>query len=905
VITSGTLSREFLGRSAELEHLLDRALRSRSFRSAGVVVRGHAGIGKTRLVDELATAAERAGARIGIGRASEFANAPYLALADALRPLGVTIDAEAFSAVSKAKHFEAVAEAVAAAARADGPIVVVVDDLHWADSGTIELLRFLVTRLASVPVLFAAVYRNDVLDVDAARIAALAALEREAGDVVVLEPLPDAVIEGIIDSALGDERARVPAETIARLVELSEGRPFFAEELLRGVLERLARNSSAEPTVPANILASVRERFAGLSDDDRNVLLYAAVIGRRFGARFLIALLEMPPATVFGALRRARDLQLVIEEDDEEGDRFAFRHALTREAVYAELLRAEARILHGQVAEKLVRFEPVDIAAAAEHFWRAGNPSAALWNERAGAAAASVHSYADAIVHFERAFKVADDPALRASLAERTAAALYALGETERSAEWYASAADEYERAGELRRTWRLRLRQARILVELGHYHDGLTGALQVASAEDGDVDLRFEADVMVAGLLVGTGRVDEALERLERAAELGANPDRHVQGRYLGTLAYTHSSLRQPAQARRYFLQALEQARAIGDTDLHGRTLGNYGLFELAYGHLDTARAIFRDGAVAAETDNDRSNIVILGQNLSLTALLAGDLDEARQWWARASRIENGVARSRRWGRALGYRCAVLSGEPERVLRTSVREDLDVAMRDDDLESAAPAAAALAYALALDGDVAEASHVIGRVVAVLDRVEPPYWIIDMATRYGERLVRERAYQLIAAAAEPPEAIAARGALALAESRMALRARRREDAVRLAELAAAAFRSVGWVIDEAYALEAAGRTAEALAAFRRIGAHAEIKRLSGAVGTRQRGDATLTAREREIASLLAAGRTAREIADQLVISERTVETHVASVYRKLGVSNRRELSSLLVPSAGS
>ncbi|MGD1066675.1 MAG: helix-turn-helix transcriptional regulator, partial [Vulcanimicrobiaceae bacterium] len=125
------------------------------------------------------------------------------------------------------------------------------------------------------------------------------------------------------------------------------------------------------------------------------------------------------------------------------------------------------------------------------------------------------------------------------------------------------------------------------------------------------------------------------------------------------------------------------------------------------------------------------------------------------------------------------------------------------------------------------------------------------------------------------------------------------RARRREAAIAHAEQAATHFRNAGWVLDEAYALEAAGQSAAALAVFQRCGATGEVRRLSGATAGRRRGESTLTAREREIASLLAAGRTARAIADHLVISERTVETHVAAVYRKLGVTNRRELSNLL------
>ncbi len=142
----------------------------------------------------------------------------------------------------------------------------------------------------------------------------------------------------------------------------------------------------------------------------------------------------------------------------------------------------------------------------------------------------------------------------------------------------------------------------------------------------------------------------------------------------------------------------------------------------------------------------------------------------------------------------------------------------------------------------------------------------------------------------------------ARGFLALADAREALRRRRRDEAVALAETAVDAFRTAGWRVEEAFALELAGRTAEAVALFREIGALGEVRRLTE-TGDRRAAPAWRVdphrARARDRRRWWSAGHATRAIADTLVISDRTVETHIAAIYRKLGVSNRTALARLL------
>jgi DNA-binding CsgD family transcriptional regulator len=899
VITTGVLCRQFFGRGEETAYLVDRTFGRRAAAGGGVILRGGAGIGKTRLIDEFAALARERGARVGVSRAREYANAPYLAVEEALHELGiadVTVGAEA----EKSQRFAAIAAAVAGAAQA-GPVVAVVEDLHWADGGSIELLRFLVGRLKGSQALVIATYRSEEVEADSMRAGMLAGLEHDAGDAIALAPLPDAMIDRILDAALIDIGRRVPAATRARIRELSDGRPLYAEELLRGVLERLDRDGMYEPSVPTDIRASVHERFSSLEPADRDILLQAAVVGRRFSAAFVGALIGRAPEDLYPSLRRARELQLVVEEDDAEGDAFAFRHALTREAVYAELLRAEARAKHRRVADALTGAAVVDLAAVAEHTWRGGDAAAALWNERAGESALAVHAYVDALTTFERAFDACSGVEDRARLSERVAEVLYALGETERAAAWYETTIGLHDDAGHTRRAWSLRLRRARVLVEAGRYDEGMLAAERVAtSGAEADAELRFEADVMFAGLLATIGRPAEALGRLEHAASIGAQPEPGVRARYCGALAYALSLLGRAAEARTEFAEALDGARTIADGDLVLRTLNNWSILELGYGRLAAARQLSREALDVAEQTKNLHHVAVLAINVALGAVIGGELEEGRRLLVRSISIEHGMSRVRKTAVGLDLRLRLLlTGGADDALQRSLA-DLDEALLENDLTSAALLAAACAYAYAGQGMAAQAGDVAGRVTAVLDVAEPPYWVLDAASHFGEPLVRDRARALLAEVADRPGALPARGFLALADARAASRARRRDDALGHAERAAAAFRDAGWILDEAYALEATGRTAAAVAAFERAGAPAEVRRLT-AIDTRdrRRGDATLTAREREIATLVAAGRPVRAIAERLVISERTVETHVAAIYRKLGVTNRRELVELL------
>ncbi|MEA2689327.1 MAG: hypothetical protein QOD51_1934, partial [Candidatus Eremiobacteraeota bacterium] len=665
-------------------------------------------------------------------------------------------------------------------------------------------------------------------------------------------------------------------------------------------LERIDRDGEVRAVVPTSIRATVRERFGSLAPEERDVLIHAAVAGRRFSARFLTRLAGFDLTLVFRALRRARDLQLIVEERDDEGDAFAFRHALTRETIYAEMLRAEARELHARVAAALAREPVLDVAAIAEHAYRSRDPEHALaWNERAGDDALALYAHADAGRHFERAHEFATTSDERSRLAEKASEAFYATGDLERTIGWLTTAIGDVSPAQPAGST-PLAIRRARVLWEIGRY-DESTADMRRLAVETADPALRVEALVMLAGLLTPRGRVEEALEYLTQAQVSVSDAEPRVVTVYHSMLGYVHGLLGRAAEAREHFAIAIARAREQGDDNLLLRMLNNNGNVELAAGTVPAARQLYADALqVAGRTKNLRV-VAWVSQNAALAALAGGDVAEARRHLAQSRSIEHGAAGPRRWATALALRIATLLGEQRDAERGEALCELEAALADADEQGTAILSGALAHDALADRRPADAASSIHLAFTLVQRPDAPYWVLGAAARAGDPADRARAHDALSFLASRDGALGAQGLLALADSRDALRKRRRDEAVALAESAARAFHDAGWLIEEAEALELAGRLAEAVTLLRRAGAHGEVRRLTetGSAAPRRRGDATLTAREREIAALLQAGGTARTIADALVISDRTVETHVASVYRKLGVTNRQELAALL------
>ncbi len=429
----------FVGRERELELLAAGLRDARAGRARFLVVTGDAGIGKTRMVEELVRHAELPAGRVLWGRAPEQTGAPsyrpwvraieeYVAGADgsALRedlgadaPLLAHLvpsvrsrcpDVEAVApgggdAAARFELLDAVTSFIRRAATRE-PLLLVLEDLHWADEASLALLAFVAGELRAARLLLVATCREHEPH------------RRPRGLAEALRLGQRVPLRGLDRAAVGDLVARVtaaspPPALVARLHDLTEGNPFYLDEVLRvlrdeGRLDHAGENGSPVP-LPESVRDTLRHRLDPLVADDRELLSLASVVGREFDVGLLQGASGAAADVVLARLTAATAIGL-IEETATVG-RFRFAHALVHETVYGDLLPAARARLHQRVAEALEvrcadRADP-PLAELAAHYARAaplGTAAKAVeCSLRAAEQATALFAFGDAIAHYERA----------------------------------------------------------------------------------------------------------------------------------------------------------------------------------------------------------------------------------------------------------------------------------------------------------------------------------------------------------------------------------------------------------------------------------------------------------------------------------------------------------------------
>jgi DNA-binding CsgD family transcriptional regulator len=976
----------FVGRTQELARLRQLLVRATDGEPLVAVIGGEAGVGKTRLAEQLAVTANQQGVRVLRGGCVPLGEEglPFAPVIEALRDLAGDLDPAELEAVAGPARHElgrllpdvpwggeaaAGAEVVGAGQgrlfelllgvvgrlAATAPLLWVLEDLHWADRSTRDLLAYLATYLRMGRVLVMLTFRSDELDRRHPLRGLLGELARNRRVVrLELARFSRAEVAAQLAGLLG---ADPPTRLVDDIYARSEGNPFFAEELLLA--------GDAPGALPPTLQEVLLTRVVRLGHRTQQLLRVAAAAGPGVTQPLLAAVADLDDQQLLDGLREAVDQQVLLPQPGGEG--YVFRHALVAEAVYGELLPGERVRLHTALASALEAGlegggTPVTRAARLAHHWAAAgdHPRALTASVAAAATAEQVYAFAEAQLQLERALGLWDqvpDAQARAgmdrvALLSRCAEAAYAAGDPDRAAQLVRQALPLVDAARQPRRAGLLHEQLARCLRILGD--PAALGAQQQAVRlvpPEPSVERARVLGSLALYLLVLANRFEEARglaeEAIAIAVKVGARAEeanaRTTLGGALGYLGDPDAGLAELEAARRLATQAgdvmvvlwailsrsdwlvatgrldqaatvaldgIQEARRLGLVRTFGPMLANTATEALmALGRWDQAERVSREGLDTSPSGPAR---VVLSLGRAALELGLGDLDAAQARLQAARRL---LLASIPGAQTAGL---LFCGLAELALW---RGDLDQAKQlvaeAMPLVAANPRYAALLYALGLrvEADRAELARARrpgqpapddGAAAALLERrgqaaAGPaagglPELAAWQATGLAERTRRD--------GRPDPTAWAA---AATAWERLSQPYRVAYAGFRQAEALLAAGDRESAAVVLGRAAEITGRLGarplevevKALAQRARLdlAPHAAAPAPTAGVPT-PAAQLGLTPREAEVLALVAAGRSNRQIAQALFISPKTVGVHVSNILAKLGVASRVEAAAI-------
>jgi DNA-binding CsgD family transcriptional regulator/tetratricopeptide (TPR) repeat protein len=996
-----------IGRSQELARLESALAAAEGGRSLTLFLAGEGGVGKTRLARAAAVAAERRGFAVAEGRAySVESGVPYAVFADALGPLLRRLDQSALAVVTRGAAGELAhifpgllapvrgdrAEGGESAAEAKArlywtflqllgrlstrqPLLLVLDNLQWADAASLELLHF-VARQAHSPglggrLLVLGTY-NDADGVPALlRDAEQSLVGLGAARVEWIAPLSAEQTLELVQRTF-----EVPADVVrgfaATLHEWTRGNPFFVEETIKSLVEsgqlqqrdgRWTGWNVESIALPRTVRDAVLARVDRLGGRARALLDLVAVLGARVRYATLRAVSGDADDSILESLDELRRARLLVESDESKGDdEYDFSHPLVRDAVYAALGRPRAQRLHAQIAAALERAygerAPSHADELAYHFSRAGasapHRKALGYLAESGRRALERHADRAAATYLASALDQldadgADGPdgveatALRTAVLEGLARARQRLGEHAEAEALWLRLEHDAERSGDWR-TVAMVERRIGLMHAAGGRHDPAierfeTGIAAAARANDDALVTRIRLARAIS--LQAIGRRDEARgdvhAALDSAVALG---DESLLARVHRAMLLLHLWTGPVADARSHGERAVKLAAESKERLLEWSAHWAMAILGGLTGDAaSTAHHVRESERLAGEIG---SPVLRLWTDEVAIEYMAG----IGEWTTALARAEQAIPAARALGqRTLLARVLVWTGLIHRGLGDveRTREHIEEAWRlvggdvtgngPLDVHAVVPAHTGMSGYLMLIGENARAVEIGERGLAIADRTGDVAWAIyrllpfvienslyledyERAARHNARLRRESerlGHALGLAWADATDALLTY----LTGSAV--------DAVPLLRAAAGALEAVPFVFDAARLRRLIGRAMvdagdregaerelrRAHEVFVRLGAQGEIRATreqlralgarppSVAASAGAGGAGALSAREVEIARLVAARKSNKEIGAALDISSRTVSTHLSNIFAKLGVGSRGELTDLV------
>jgi DNA-binding CsgD family transcriptional regulator/tetratricopeptide (TPR) repeat protein len=966
-------TRELVGRTSELASLTELLNGAVNGQAGSLLLSGDAGVGKTRLLTEvIRQATERDLIRL-VGHCIDFGHVglPYLPFSEAfgrlandrpdlvedlqrdfppiarLLPQRRLIGAEPPPDAARYEWSELFAAVLGALSRIgeERPAVFIVEDAHWADQSTRDLLGFLLTRLDRERVTLMVSYRSDDLHRRHPLRGSLAEWSRLPGvQRMHLGPLDEADVRALIASL---HPGPIPESEVRCIVARAEGNAFFTEELLAASAEQAPSDDFS--LVPTRLSDLLIVRLDRVSDGARYVIRLAAVAGRRVPHQMLETVAEMSHTDLDGAVREAVDANILERRGDYY---YGFRHALLGDAVYDDLLPGERVRLHAAFASALAK-ESVSGTAAelARHARESHDVDTAFEaSVRAGDEAVAVAAPQEGMRHYEMALELlprlsaavkADATSLILTAADAAAAAGHKMRALAFAKEALAGLGPQAPP-----------LQRARVLLAIGTHAATVEAELEglAASSEalklvpaDPPTELRAHLVTLHARTCSQLGRDDEALRWAREAVTMWqtlGKPELSTDA--WTTLAVLEKRVGDPDEASRQFELIAAQAKTAGQIADELRSLFQLAILSFSQGDLtgavaaytrcwqrarETGRAWAFYGAdarthlanvqyVRGEWDASEKVVDFAGEQappFSEAQLTAAGLA------VRAGRgdqsVLDDIPELRPWFKQDGL-LAVLSLPQAVEIYTQLGNTEAALAAGDELVAvltdvwqqpwfmARIRLSALCVA-ALSRTVTTLSH--AQRVAAIDRGEQLHADGNRAVDTGPskpgpegrawlaRLDAEWARLRWLADIDPPSGEEHidlwRTTVAAFDSEVYEHAR---SQARLAEVLKAAGRQAeaAQLADEAAAVATRLRAEPLLREIRALNFYRPGQPAAST------GPDSLTPRESEVLDQLVAGRTNRQIARQLYISEKTVSVHVSNILAKLGVRSRAEAAAL-------
>jgi ATP/maltotriose-dependent transcriptional regulator MalT len=920
-----------VGRAVERDALSAAYARARSGQSQILVVTGPAGIGKTRLVEDLCASATDAQVLTGQSAPLAGATLAYGPFVDALRDQasGLLDEDQDYSGDMLTQRHRLFVRVLGVltdlAARA--PVLLVLEDLHWADESSRELLDFLTLRLREQPVMVVTTVRDDELGGATRRW--LAELRRRPRVLSLrLAPLAPAEIGELVADLWP---ADASGESRAAVISAAEGNPLYAREL-----------ASAGPgMMPASITEAVLAKTAGLTPEARALIDQVSVADGGMSHDLLAATLALPEGNVLAAALAAVDSGLIVSD----GDGYTFGHALIRQVIYAQILPGERRGLHRCLAEALADEPGADPGLVARHWHLADCPDlAAAAAVLAARRAVSVRAYPEAAKNYALAIELANWlPSAGPDLLEEAARATSWAGNSEQAATWAADAVAQSDSAGPVERARRLE-RLGRYRWEMGDLNAAVEATAQAMVLLEGEPPSRLQARVLaaLATWQMLLGELDAAQPLAVRATavaqQAGADAERAHGLATLGVITAERGDLDGGLADLRSAFTLAVRAGSVEDTIRAAANrvhlLNRAGRFAEAVeaGH-EGRSAVAAMGAPPAISTG-------IGNNVAAALFACGRWAEADELLAEL--VAESTANWTRYLQLMQLELAIGRGEAERAadLAATLRKSPDdprlvgslhAWLAEQALNAGDLAVAAVEVVDGLAASGAAMADVEIRLLAAAARLAADLELLPSSARPRdipdgwEQLggtFAPSARLIVAEHGDGQPDLAAFGAMVEAEE-----ARRLGNDTRATWRAVAeAWQAAGWPYREAYArlreadaaLKAGRReqAARALAACQALAQELQAAPLlaraddlarrsrlapAGARPARAADPGSrfdLTDRETEILGCLVKGDSNRQIARALFISERTVAVHVSRILDKLGVRNRTEAATV-------